>query len=77
MGKYFTIYTEESNLQYPQDIKKIRAYLEDIGDLNCTDYKLDELWARFSDDCYAAGWMIVDDKILEHFAIWLDDYEEE
>lgn len=89
MSKYFTRNTtEEKYIRYPEDVKKIREYLEGIGTLNCTDRELSDLYDDFSDSVYSAGWMNIDAtticynleienyvevSILEQFADWLED----
>lgn len=67
---------ENFTSHYPEDLKQIRNYLEQIGILNCTDKKLDNLWRYFSDDKYSASWLDPTDDSLEHFAYWLEKYEE-
>ena len=66
---------EHADIFYPEDLKRIRSYLEKIGTLNCTDKKLDSLWCKFSEEEYCAGWLNPHDDLLEHFADWLEEYE--
>ena len=58
--------------EYPEDLKKIRDYLEGIGELKCSDRKLDMLWRDFSDECYCASFLSPDNDTLERFANWLE-----
>jgi len=74
MGKYFK-YNTDFKPRYPEDFNKIKRYLEAVGTLNCTDEKLEELYAEFSEDKYAAGWLIIDHTILEEFANYLNNME--
>lgn len=74
MGKYFK-YVNDFKPQYPKDFDKIKRYLQAVGTLNCTDETLEELYAKFSEDKYAAGWLAVDYAILEEFANYLNDME--
>ena len=46
---------ENFEASYPEELKKIRNHLENIGTLDCTDKKLDALWREFSTDKYSAG----------------------
>ena len=88
MSKYFTRHTTEKKyIRYPEDVKKIREYLEGIGTLNCTDMELSDLYYEFSDSILPGGWIDIDTttlcydlnrecvqvSILEQFADWLED----
>lgn len=75
MSKYFKRNDDDFVPYYPEDLKKIREFLEQNGTLSCTNKQLDWFWSEFSDIRYAAGWMCVDDKLLEEFADWLQEYE--
>lgn len=74
MSKFFRFNEDISELKHADDIKKIRYYLESVGELSCTDSQLCTLWGEFSES-WDAGWLITDNNTLEHFAIWLSDYE--
>lgn len=42
------------------------------GILDCSDYKLEDLWRDYSDEMWCAGFMSPDEAIVESFADWLD-----
>lgn len=65
---YFKKHNNTSN----EDITTIRAYLSRVGDLSATDEEIENKYAEFSESKYAAGWMRLDDKLLDEFATWLD-----
>jgi len=72
MSKYF-IFKEPPP---SEDIAKIREYLEQIGELHCSNKQLEALWDEFSDS-WCASWLIVNDKTLKRFSYWLEEYDEE
>lgn len=41
---------EDYCIQYPEDVKKIREYLEKIGTLEATDAEIDDYWGQYSDE---------------------------
>jgi len=65
---------QEEQLQYPDDIKVIRAYLENIGELFVVDSVLDKLWREFSNDVYCAQFMGAAPQFIEEFACWLENH---
>lgn len=73
MSKYFIFKEDIPELHHTEDIKKIRDYLESVGELKCTDRQLFILWDKFS-DTWDASWLSVDIETLEPFAEWLSDY---
>jgi hypothetical protein len=64
---------KKTEIRYMKDVKKIRKYLSSIGDLEATDSELNDAWHDFSEECYAAGWMVVDIETLKAFADWLEE----
>ena len=55
-------------IPFPEDIKKIRKYLENfMNTKNISDKEINKMWNEFSENFFAAGWMIVDEKTLELF----------
>lgn len=54
------------------DVTAIRTYLSRVGDLSTTDEEIEDKYAEFSENKYAAGWMRLDDELLDEFATWLD-----
>lgn len=42
----------------------------------CFEYKdLRSLWERFSEECYSAGFMTVEDHLIDQFILWLEDQD--
>ena len=57
-------------VERPADIQKLRAsipLLQRFGDV-----EIEKLYERFSDS-YCAGWLIVDEEMVQHFASWLEN----
>ena len=77
MSKYFRFHMQNSTrFRCQEDINKIRAYLDSVGDLNCTDEELLIFWRVFSDS-WDASWLHPTDGsegTLPPFAQWLADY---
>lgn len=65
-------FKKRNNTPINDDVAAIRAYLSRIGDLSATDEEIEEKYAEFSENKYAAGWMRLDDELLDEFATWLD-----
>lgn len=65
----------DCNFVYPDDMKLIIDYLENKGKLNISYPHLEVLYGQFSDECYCAGWMIPDNKLLSRFAKWLSEQD--
>lgn len=63
---------EDYCIQYPEDVKKIREYLEKIGELEATDAEIDNYWSLYSEERFCAGWMDVNEDLLDMFADWLE-----
>lgn len=76
MSKYFRFNEPPIELYNAEDIAKIRKYLEQVGELNCSDKQLEVFWDEFSDS-WSASWLNVDDVTLSRFSYWLADYEGE
>lgn len=66
------MYFKKRNNTFNEDVATIRAYLSRIGDLSATDEEIEDKYAEFSESKYAAGWMCLDDELLDEFATWLD-----
>lgn len=60
---------------YPEDMAAILSYLTQNGTLLCTEETVERLYRDFSDEKYCAGWMGVDEELLEEFANWLDEID--
>ena len=70
--KIFEFFKKKEEPKYPKEVKQIRAGLEKLGTVSCTDEELGQAWRDFSDECYCASFLIPDDESIEHFAEWLD-----
>ena len=64
-----------SDCMYPNEMKKILNYLNANGKLMVDERKLETLYEYYSEDRWCAGWMCVNDDILEDFAGWLSEVE--
>lgn len=53
------------------DILKIKLFLATKGVYIDKSWAVKELWEDFSSEVYFAGWMIVDNVILQEFYKWL------
>lgn len=65
-------FKKRNNTSTNEDVVAIRAYLSRVGDLSATDEEIEDKYAEFSENRYAAGWMRLDDELLDEFATWLD-----
>lgn len=65
-------FKKRNNTSLHEDITTIREYLSRVGDLSATDEEIEDKYAEFSENKYAAGWMRLDDELLDEFATWLD-----
>lgn len=71
---YFIRFEEKNFVpMYPDDLNRIREYLEDSGELKATDREIDEYYRDFSDSLYSASWLVVNENILEQFSCWLEE----
>lgn len=66
---------EEPKFRYPEDMEKILTYLREHGEVKVSDKTIEQFYEDFSDEEYCAGWMVVDDQMLEEFADWLNKKE--
>lgn len=71
------VYTKnnDSGYRHPEDMKKILDYLGEHGILHVSGSTIERLYSDFSESEYCAGWMGVDDDLLEQFSDWLDEIE--
>lgn len=66
---------EDNKFYYPEDMKTILNYLKERGQVFVKDTTIENLYSRFSDEMYSAGWMSVYDGVLESFENWLSELE--
>lgn len=71
------VYTKNIPVEftYPDEMAHILKYLNENGKIHVSAATIEELYYRFSDECYCAGWIRVDDERLEEFANWLDNID--
>lgn len=60
---------------FPEDMEMILDYLNKHGIVVVGGSIIEILYRKFSDECYCAGWMCVDNHILEEFEEWLNNRE--
>jgi hypothetical protein len=65
----------ENNFTYPEDMKLILDYLKAHGKVLVKDSTIEDLYYGFSEEKYCAGWMCVDEQMLEEFEDWLNELE--
>lgn len=65
----------EPQFSYPGEMAKILAYLNEHGTIQVSEETVERLYFCFSDRVYCAGWMTVNDSILEEFSEWLSEIE--
>ena len=75
--KIFEFFKKKEEPKYPKEVKQIRAGLEKLGTVSCTDAELGQAWRDFSDECYCAGFLNPDNESIKYFAEWLDRDEDE
>lgn len=57
-------------INYPEDITRLRQRLPLL--LNgFNDREVQTLYSDFSEDLYSAGWMKMDEDLIQSFARWL------
>ena len=64
---------EVNNFTYPEDMKLILDYLNSHGKILVKESVIESLYYEFSDREYDAGWMGVNEQMLEEFEEWLVD----
>jgi hypothetical protein len=62
-------------LRHPEDTKKIINYLSEHGRLLVREDTVEDLYYKFCDEKFSAGWMSTDEDNLEYFADWLADLD--
>ena len=58
-------------IRHPEDLKKVRHFLQEKGLNYQNDVELQNLYEDFSAQMYCAGWIMVDQDNLESFYRWL------
>lgn len=77
MSKYFK--KNKEAFTYPEQMEIILEYLYRHGEITGQLAKIEELYKKFSLDCYDMSWMCVTERdvTLEKFAEWLDNLEDD
>lgn len=60
---------------YPEEMKLILDYLNEHGEILVSGLAIEGLYRNFSSEKYAAGWISVDEQMLEEFEDWLEHYD--
>ena len=66
------IKNEANDFEYPEEMAKILNHLNANGKLLVSAKTVENLYRDFSDELYCAGWMGINQKLLEEFADWLE-----
>lgn len=56
------------DLEYQKDIAKIKRSFPTVREL--PDFVVETLWRRFSEDCYCAGFLVIDESYMDQFKNW-------
>jgi hypothetical protein len=56
-------------IEFPESIAKIRESIPELAHMS--DHAIQALWEGFSQDCFAAGFMIVGEFSITDFVVWL------
>ena len=64
------------DFDYPNDMKMILDYLNEHGEILVGELRIENLYYEFSNKKYEAGWLKVDEQMLEEFEDWLEHYDE-
>lgn len=65
----------EFDYDYPEEMKLILDYLNEHGEILVDELTIEYLYRDFSREKYYAGWMCVDEQMLEEFEDWLEHYD--
>ena len=65
----------EFDFDYPEDMRLILDYLNEHGEILVSELGIENLYCEFSKEVYWAGWMKVNEHILEEFEDWLEHYD--
>ena len=65
----------EFDFDYPEDMKLILDYLNEHGEILVGELAIESLYREFSSEKYEAGWMSVDEQMLEEFEDWLENFD--
>lgn len=81
MRTYFTFNNFEP--RFPEQFRTLKAELNRLGTVNCTDKALEDMYEEFSEERFASSWIDVESRVYDdyksgtsvitHFAIWLSE----
>lgn len=63
------------NFDHQEDMKMILDYLNEHGKIFVKYSVIEDLYYEFSSDKYEAGWMSVNEQMLEEFEEWMNNYD--
>lgn len=63
------------DFDYPEDMKLILDYLNEHGEILVSELAIENLYCKFSEEVYCAGWMKVREQTLQEFEDWLEHYD--
>ena len=66
---------DELGFEFQEDMGKILNYLNENGKLMINARAVESLYEGYSEDCWCAGWISVNDDRLKDFADWLSQVE--
>lgn len=64
-----------SEFTYPAEMEKILKYLNEHGSILVNESTIEDLYFEFSSRKYDAGWMSVNEQMLEEFEEWLSELD--
>ena len=57
--------------------KDVKTLKENVLALNNrTDDEIEELYRKYSNYCYSAGWLILSPEVIKGFSMWFDRMKE-
>jgi hypothetical protein len=65
----------EYRFAHPEDMSLILDYLKSHGEILIDEDIIEDLYYLFSDEKYSAGWLCVDEQILEESEEWLNELD--
>lgn len=62
---------DDTGYEFPEDMKMIMAYLNEHGKVLVEEKLIEQLYRCFSEDVFAAQWMLPVEETTARFAEWL------
>ena len=60
--------------KFGDDIRLITEHLNAEGLYPTNAKVVHDLYSMYSEECYSAGWLYVDEYVLERFTLWLKEF---